>query len=738
MPKAETSLNELLHEIRRIEENRTVLSEKKIKKIYKQLLKELNAFVGEAYTKYADESGALTVAQLQEKSKLAWYMNEIEKTCNKYLPDTSAEIKKTVQEAYEKCYTGMVEAVNKSYDLTALNVRPEVMKSAIDNNIEKLTLPDLLEKNRKEIIYDIKQVINIGLMNGDRYETMTRALTDKLDISYNKANNIVRTETHRNTEAGIMDGAIETSKGLENSGLVSVAIWRTMKDERVRPQQRRKKGKVWKTTLSRNGANHIKMEGVAIQVGDKFELETGVYAKCPSKSGVARHDCRCRCFLEYDILTDEEWAKYPNKQENFKKTNPLKKMKLDNNISVLNMQQTDDAELFASSLKKAKASNPHGGAVDEHPIEELKTFKTFLSANNKAGVAVKPDGDITAVFKNSNYKVHGAVDDLIITARENGGTKMDCYGIGLVNKYEKCGYVPVARVPFNADYVSDSWLLETKPDVYVLMKNTDDIETVIKKNAKKAYKLSSQADLDNLPTFTDYDAGLKYRDSLLAKQKKGIIIDAPEKHYTLSVTKEPAITETLQKAVSKTNGTLSGLDFRLKTESSYKRKVEKEVIDIQNKATKEGLKVTVTKEDVTQNMRDVVRYTCLSEKGDLVKDYNKIMGTLENDGYKVVRVKNTFEPDAPYKGINTIVQDPDGYNFELQFHTPQSFELKNGILHELYEEERLVTTTPARKKELQKQMKEISDSIVFPDDVDKIKAFDDLPDILDKLAKKSK
>ena len=90
----------------------------------------------------------------------------------------------------------------------------------------------------------------------------------------------------------------------------------------------------------------------------------------------------------------------------------------------------------------------------------------------------------------------------------------------MVNSYERCGYTVVARIPFNADYVDDQFLLNNPMDVYALMQNTDDIDTVIKKNAQKAYKLSTQAELDSLPTFEDYDEALKYRDDLLAKQKR--------------------------------------------------------------------------------------------------------------------------------------------------------------------------------------------------------------------------
>lgn len=313
MPKAEQSLNDLLHEIRRIEQSREVLTEKKIRKIYKQLLKELNHFLADEYLKYSKD-GILTVAMLQEKSRYAKFLEEIESHVNNLTPEIVALIKNTVEDTYTTCYKGMSESVLKAKDtksalnyLKDLNIRPEVMKRAIENPVSGLTLPDILEKNRKEVIYDIKQQVNIGLMNGDRYETTAKKVAERLDISYGKATNIVRTETHRVTESGFMDCAKDISDSLDGSGLVYTAAWRTMKDERVRPQHRYRTKSGWKTSISRNGANHQKMEGVIIQVGDKFQLEPNVYAECPSTSGTARNDCRCRCFLEYTLMSVEKF-----------------------------------------------------------------------------------------------------------------------------------------------------------------------------------------------------------------------------------------------------------------------------------------------------------------------------------------------------------------------------------------------------------------------------------------------
>lgn len=305
MPKAKTSLNELLHEIRRIENHREVLTENKIRKIYKSLVKDLNAFLAEYYVKYADKTdGTLTIAKLQEKMKFAKFLEEIENNVNFFTPKVKREIEDLVDRTYKACYEGMNKAVSEADDVkelagaSELNVRPEVMKQAVENNISKLTLKPLLEKNRQEIIYDIKQALTIGLMNGDRYDTMANKILEKVDFSYGKAIRVTRTESHRNIESGFNDCAQEISKGLEGSDIVYTKTWITMKDERVRRTSK---------------ADHVKMEGVTVEATDNFKLEPGVYAPCPGSSGTARNDCNCRCTLEHKFMKREEFEKIKQK-----------------------------------------------------------------------------------------------------------------------------------------------------------------------------------------------------------------------------------------------------------------------------------------------------------------------------------------------------------------------------------------------------------------------------------------
>lgn len=321
MPKAKTSLNELLHEIRRIEANREVLTETKIRKIYKSLVKDLNAFLAEYYVKYADKTdGTLTIAKLQEKMKFAKFLEEIENNVNFFTPKVKKEIEDLVDRTYKACYEGMNKAVSEADDVkelvgaSKLNVRPEVMKQAVENNVSKLTLKPLLEKNRQEIIYDIKQALTIGLMNGDRYDTMANKILEKVDFSYGKAIRVTRTETHRNIEAGFNDCAQEIAKGLEGSDIVYVKIYRNMGDERVRPQVMYKTKSGWKKKISKNGANHVNMEGQCRKVEEPFEYSDGEKAMYPGDISLPpRHSCNCRCTLEHKFMTREEFEKIKQK-----------------------------------------------------------------------------------------------------------------------------------------------------------------------------------------------------------------------------------------------------------------------------------------------------------------------------------------------------------------------------------------------------------------------------------------
>ena len=322
-----SELEHYLVQLRRIEEHREADAEREIRKIYKALLKDLKQFLGVEYADYAQDD-KLTYEVLRAKGEYARFLEEVEIRINNFTPRAASEIRNTVEDTYKAAYQGMVTAVERSNGAAKLHenlegiraITPEIVKRAVENPISGLTLDDTLEKNRREVIYDIKQQIGIGLSQGDRMSTMARRITDRIDIDYRKATRIVRTEAHRVREAGYHDCATEIDDVLSSSDAVNMVMtktWRTMKDEAVRPQRRARKGKNGKVSSKRKtlgGPNHMKMEGKTVAVKEKFDLGGGVKTDAPGQSGVAGHDINCRCYLEYDLMTREEFEKRSEKR----------------------------------------------------------------------------------------------------------------------------------------------------------------------------------------------------------------------------------------------------------------------------------------------------------------------------------------------------------------------------------------------------------------------------------------
>jgi hypothetical protein len=62
--------------------------------------------------------------------------------------------------------------------------------------------------------------------------------------------------------------------------------------------------------------------------------------------------------------------------------------------------------------------------------------------------------------------------------------------------------------------------------------------------------------------------------------------------------------------------------------------------------------------------------------------------------------------------------------FELQYHTPESFELKNGALHTLYEQQRVLTDTMSAKYlGLRDEMMKLSEKLEFPESIKELNSY---------------
>lgn len=185
-------------------------------------------------------------------------------------------------------------------------------------------------------------------------------------------------------------------------------------------------------------------------------------------------------------------------------------------------------------------------------------------------------------------------------------------------------------------------------------------------------------------------------------------------YYNKVIANEPAITSDLKQVSNSTGVELVGLDFRLKSKESYLRKV--------NTDSDNSLDLQVVK-DTIENTNDIIRYTYQVPHEELVDRYFEVNKCLHEKGYEQIKLKNTWTIKSnPYKGVNCNYVSLNGQKFEIQYHTPESFELKNGELHNLYEGWRIIKDKSSKEAiRISEKMSELSNKLIYPINIDKVR-----------------
>lgn len=191
-------------------------------------------------------------------------------------------------------------------------------------------------------------------------------------------------------------------------------------------------------------------------------------------------------------------------------------------------------------------------------------------------------------------------------------------------------------------------------------------------------------------------------------KEKGFVISRVRGmlYYNRTVKKEPEITAQVTETARQAGMGMAGEECRVKSRNSYFKKIRRKCDPREN-----GYEV-----------KDILRYTYTASGEELAEKISKVIEMYSNSGYNTVEIKNYWlDGQNPYNGINTTMRSPEGLPFELQYHTPESFEIKNGKMHELYEKQRPIKDVSSREYiELGDRMFELSDSMEIPKGIEKV------------------
>ena len=172
-------------------------------------------------------------------------------------------------------------------------------------------------------------------------------------------------------------------------------------------------------------------------------------------------------------------------------------------------------------------------------------------------------------------------------------------------------------------------------------------------------------------------APTKSTDSLSLEQQNKVKTAASEVR-SLAVKSEPNVTAIMESLVD-SQTVLEGLNFKLKSEDSIQDKIARK------------LEKGFTIEEAKNSIHDSVRYT-LIVSGSYETTVLQKLSILQEQGFEVVDMNNAWGGDI-YQGLNVNLKNSDGLYVELQFHTPESFYVKEHLNHELYELSRNTTTS---------------------------------------------
>jgi len=143
--------------------------------------------------------------------------------------------------------------------------------------------------------------------------------------------------------------------------------------------------------------------------------------------------------------------------------------------------------------------------------------------------------------------------------------------------------------------------------------------------------------------------------------------------------------------------------YALKSLDRFQQKLAKRIAD----------EPGVSPEELADEIHDGIRYTFLFDSDTYTSGVQETRAILQEHGYTLYLLRNTWSQDQ-YKGINSRWHDPASDKmFEVQFHTPDSWETKQGT-HESYQRIESYTTLAAEREHLRAYQREASALIPIP------------------------
>ncbi|MGX0208454.1 phage head morphogenesis protein [Staphylococcus epidermidis] len=259
---------------------------KEIETLFAKRLKEIKQIIANMYEKYDRDEPQVTWTEFNKYNRLNKELNRIGQMLSQDYREVAKAIKQSQQNIYIEKYM-MSLFLYEVASQTSMNFdipTTQTIQTAIEQPIEFIKLVPTLQKHRDDTLKRIRMHITQGIMSGEGYSKIAKALSDDLGMAKAQSVRVARTETGRALSQAGLDSAMVA----KDNGLDMKKRWYATKDTRTRD-------------------THRHLDGTSVDIEDNFH-SSGCVGPAPKLFvGVAsaKENINCRCKLLYYIDEDE-------------------------------------------------------------------------------------------------------------------------------------------------------------------------------------------------------------------------------------------------------------------------------------------------------------------------------------------------------------------------------------------------------------------------------------------------
>lgn len=248
---------------------------------YRKALDQIRVDMSKIYERYAKD-GVLSHADMTQYNRLTNLDKQITRILQEANRATVRDVKRLKSYQYEEAFFRHAWAIDQStgVSLSWGQLNPDTVKAAVANPLDLITQARL----KSNSLLSIRTAVTQGMIQGNSYPQMMKAIKGKINGTAYDATRIVRTEGQRAQVLGqqaVYDRA-------EGQGVEGSRIWDATLDMRTRPHHQALDGVP--ETMNADGTH------------GGWTFPGGVHTTGPLQSGVAAEDINCRCRLRFEIV----------------------------------------------------------------------------------------------------------------------------------------------------------------------------------------------------------------------------------------------------------------------------------------------------------------------------------------------------------------------------------------------------------------------------------------------------